>query len=183
MRNLTFLHISLMIIILSGMGFCTRDAFEGPAARLLVKEHGAPDSKYVSELNVYLGGYKGASVTIDVNTNYQWYIENSSFYSIPNWCSVTTSAGPVYSGMVTSNTVTFTDKGDNMHPFVQMFTLVLCNSSDGSVKAKVHVYRNRVGELLEVLDHSTGVAPGQYNPDSGGETILFDVYSSFDAST
>jgi len=131
------------------MGFCTRDVFEGPAPRLLVKEYGAPDSHYKSAIDVYLDGNKGTNVTIDVNTNYQWYVDRPSFNTVPSWCNVTIPSGLV-AGYVTDKTITFTDRGDNIHPFPQMFTLILRNSVDPNVYVTINVYRNIKNEAFYV---------------------------------
>lgn len=188
MRILSFLHISLVAFLLSGMGYCTRDGYEGPEARLLVKEYGTPDSKYTSEVSVYLNGYKGAKVMIDINTNYQWFVDNPSFYAIPSWCQVSVPSGLIPTGFVTDKTLIFTDKGDNLHPFVEKFDLILRHSQDPNLKVTVHVYRNTAAAVFDVFDSGAGAliqafksAPnGRLDvPGNGGE-ILFELHTDRD---
>ncbi|MCL2727100.1 MAG: hypothetical protein FWD56_01800 [Bacteroidales bacterium] len=175
--------MSLLIALLTGMGFCTRDFYEGPAPRLLVKEHGAPDSQYKDAIDVYLDGNKGSSVTIDVNTNYQWFLDRPTFNSIPIWCSVTTPSGLI-TGNVTDKTLTFTDRGDNVHPFPQMFTLILRNSANPSVYVTINVYRNIKNESFYVCDDSVGrniiqdfTANGVILFNGGNHDVSFEVHA------
>ncbi|MDR2584964.1 MAG: hypothetical protein LBC84_01895 [Prevotellaceae bacterium] len=160
MRISSFIHLSLIAILTSGVGFCARDAYEGPDARLLVKQQGEPDSKYAKEATVYLNGAQGSAVTIDINTTNYWYIDKASFYSIPNWCEVSIPscfsigifAGAV-TGVVTDKTMTFTNKANNDHPFVQSFDLILRNNGNPNLTVKIHVVRNMMGQDLDLFDY------------------------------
>ncbi|MCL1974160.1 MAG: hypothetical protein FWG54_05010 [Bacteroidetes bacterium] len=126
----------------SGLGFCTRDYYEGLEPRLSVQTCGAPDSQYANECTVYLSGVAGSAASIDVNTNHPWYIDDLSLYTVPNWCSISLPSG-LLTGYVTDKTLTFTDKGNNLAPFVQTFDLTLCNASDPKVNVTIHVIRNQ----------------------------------------
>ena len=186
MRILTLIHILLIAILLSAMGYCSRDVFEGPEPRLLVKEYGAPDSKYASEVTVYLNGHKGSQAWVDINTNYQWCVDDYSFHMIPGWCQVSIPSGSLITGFVTDKTLIFTDKGDNLHPFVEKFDLTLRNSQDPNVKVTIHIYRNVANDVFDVFDYGaiTIISAFKAKPGSkigingDGQNLLFELHTS-----
>jgi len=183
MRFLTFLNASLIVFLLSGTGNCSRDVFDGPDSRLLVKEYGAPDSKYSSEVSVYLSGAKGSQFFVDVNANSQWFIDNTSFHSIPAWCQVTVPSGAQPTRSVSDKLLILTDMGDNLHPFVERFELVLRHTQNPNVCATIHIYRNIKDEEFYVGDHDGGTVidgfenNGLISLGSGGQEFYFELYS------
>ncbi|MCL2738415.1 MAG: hypothetical protein FWE30_03105 [Bacteroidales bacterium] len=187
MKYLNLFHCFLLAILASGAGFCTRDYFEGPEPRLLVKAHGAPDNQYADRCTIYLNGDAGATATVDVNTNYRWYVDDRSLYTVPNWCTLSLPGG-ILTGNVTDKTLTFIAKSDNELPFVRYFDLVLRHTTDPGVTVTIRVIQNIKGDVFEVHDTPGGARAvveernnnGVVNFSGSVHTVSFAVHSSRD---
>ena len=138
MRYISLFHCLLLAVLSSGLNLCTKDYYEGSEPRLLVKVEDAPDSRYAVECSVCLGGLYGSTATVEVNANHQWYIDDLSLYTLPNWCEVSLPSR-ITTGYVTDTSLTFTVKPNNEPPCDQTFELILRHAADPKIKVTIYV--------------------------------------------
>ena len=173
MKQLTILYLFLITLLSSGLSFCNRDAVEDVSPRLLLKMQGEADGRYRSHVDIFLGSAKESFSTIEINTNYKWYIDE--LCTVPLWCQLSRPANALninfpVSGHVTDKTLTFIVRIANPDPTPRSFTLVLRHVADPSLTATINITQGGLGDGLDIEDVSPYEMVAQFKAE--GQMLL-----------